>query len=206
MAAVWPIIHGERAALLADLKPLSAEHWETPSLCADWTVRQVLGHMISTARMTPTAFLTGFAGSAFNFTTFAAKGVARETAGSVPDQLAAFESVQSATTHPPGPTDSWLGEAIIHAEDIRRPLGIKREYPLEAVVRVADFYKKSNLIVGARDRIDGLRFTASDIDWTHGVGSEVRGPILSLVLAMTGRSAALADLTGAGVASLRARG
>jgi hypothetical protein len=37
-------------------------------------------------------------------------------------------------------------------------------------------------------------------------GPEVSGPILSLVMAMTGRTAVLADLTGDGVATLRSGG
>ena len=48
--------------------------WETTSTCPDWTVRDVLSHMTSTALMTPPKFLLGFAGSAFNFDRFAAKG------------------------------------------------------------------------------------------------------------------------------------
>jgi uncharacterized protein (TIGR03083 family) len=48
----WPLIHAEREALIADLDTLTDEQWATPSLCGDWTVRDVLGHMISTAKRT----------------------------------------------------------------------------------------------------------------------------------------------------------
>ena len=63
----WPFIHDEREALAADLATLSDEQWATRSLCADWTVRDVLGHMIATAKMTPPAFFTALAGSGFRF-------------------------------------------------------------------------------------------------------------------------------------------
>jgi len=99
-----------------------------------------------------------------------------------------------------------LGEAVIHSEDIRRPLGITREYPPEALVRVAQFFQGSNMIVGAKQRIAGLTLRATDTDWSTGSGPEVTGPQLALVLAMTGRSAALADLSGDGVDTLRSRG
>jgi hypothetical protein len=46
---------------------------------------------------------------------------------------------------------------------------------------------------------------ATDTEWSHGSGPEVAGPIVSLVLAMTGRKAALDDLSGDGVAELRSR-
>ena len=59
--------------------------------------------------------------------------------------------------------------------------------------------------IGAKDRIKGLRLTATDADWSTGEGPEVSGPVLSLAMAMTGRSAALAELTGEGVEVLRSR-
>ena len=45
----------------------------------------------------------------------------------------------------------------------------------------------------------------ADADWSHGTGPEVKGPILSLVMAMTGRTVADDDLAGDGVATLRSR-
>jgi uncharacterized protein (TIGR03083 family) len=98
-----------------------------------------------------------------------------------------------------------LGETLIHGEDIRRALGIEHSYPTEAAVAAADFYKGSNLILGAKRRITGLSLRATDAEWSHGSGPEAAGPILSLVLAMTGRKGALDDLSGAGVEELRAR-
>jgi hypothetical protein len=72
-------------------------------------------------------------------------------------------------------------------------------------MRVADFYKGSNLIIGAKRRIDGVTLRATDADWSHGSGPEVSGPLLSLLMAMTGRKEALDDLSGDGVATLRGR-
>jgi hypothetical protein len=69
----------------------------------------------------------------------------------------------------------------------------------------ADLYKGSNLLVGSRSRIAGLTLRATDADWSHGTGPEVSGPILSLVMAMTGRKQADDDLAGDGVATLRSR-
>jgi uncharacterized protein (TIGR03083 family) len=202
----WPLIHAEREALAADLATLTGEQWATQSLCANWTVRDVLGHMTATAKMTPPKFFASFAGAGFNFNKMTAKGVAAEATPSPGAGLANFRDHFKDTTHPPGPVESMLGEAVIHSEDIRRPLGITREYPPEALVRVAQFFQGSNLIVGAKQRIAGLTLRATDTDWSTGSGPEVTGPQLALVLAMTGRSAALADLSGDGLDTLRARG
>ena len=202
---IWPTIHAERKALAADLRGLTSEQWATPSLCSQWTVRDVLAHMTSTASLTPPAFFAKLAGSGFNFDKLQESGIAAQRGASPADTMAHFEAVLTSVKHPPGPADTWLGETIVHAEDIRRPLGIKHSYPTEAVVRVADFFKGSNLLIGSKKRISGLRLLATDTEWSHGTGPEVAGPILSLVMAMTGRKAAIGDLTGNGLATLRTR-
>lgn len=201
----WPLIHGERKALLADLQGLTDQQWDTPSWCGAWTVRQVLGHMTATAKMTPLAFFPRLIGSGFRFNAMSDKDATKESAGSPADALARFAAVVDNTTHPPGPVDSMVGESVVHPEDIRGPLGIRHTYPTEMLVRVADFYKSSNLLIGGKRRIAGLTLRATDADWVTGSGPEVSGPMLSLVLALTGRRAALSDLSGAGLATLQSR-
>ncbi|HEV3124696.1 MAG TPA: maleylpyruvate isomerase family mycothiol-dependent enzyme [Candidatus Dormibacteraeota bacterium] len=204
-ASPWPMIHTERAALVADLEGVSDAQWETPSLCELWTVRDVVAHITATAKMTQGKFFTKMIGSGFRFNAMAAKDIARERGGSPADTLAGLRSQLTATTHPPGPLDAMLGEQVLHGDDIRRPLGIAHAYPPEVLIRVADFYKGSNLLIGTKKRIAGLRLRASDVDWSTGDGPEVSGPMLSLVMAMTGRKAALADLSGEGLATLQSR-
>jgi uncharacterized protein (TIGR03083 family) len=201
----WPTIHAERQSLADDLAGLSDEQWKTPSLCAGWTVQDVVGHMVATARMTPPRFLGRFLGSGFNFDKMAAKDVAAETAGGPAATLAAFREVMTRTTAPPGPIDAMLGEALVHPDDVRRPLGIAHSYPTDSVVRVLDFFKKSNLIIGSKSRIEGVTLRATDADWSYGSGPEAAGPAHALLMAMTGRKEALADLTGEGVETLRSR-
>jgi uncharacterized protein (TIGR03083 family) len=201
----WPFIHAERAALVSDLGDVDPAGWDTKSLVPDWSVREVLGHMTSTARLTPPAFLAGLAKAGFRFHSMSAANVRQETAVSPSEQLANLSGLVNATTHPPGPVEAMLGEIIVHSEDIRRPLGIAHDYPMAAVTRAADFYKRSNLLIGAKNRIAGIKLLATDTDWSTGEGPEVAGPMLSLVLAMTGRSAALEDLSGQGLDTLRGR-
>ena len=98
-----------------------------------------------------------------------------------------------------------LGWASPHGEDIRRPLGLKHSYPTESAVRVADFYKGSNLVIGAKKRISGFTLRATDADVSVGSGPVVEGPVVSLLLATTGRRAALDDLDGPGLELLRSR-
>lgn len=202
---IWPTIHAERAALAADVEGLDDARWAARSLCENWTVQDVLAHMAATAQITPSSFFAKLIGSGFSMKRMQAKDIAVQRGASPAETLATFRRVQDSTKHPPGPNDTWLGETIIHAEDIRRPLGIAHDYPTDSAVRVADFYKGSNLVVGAKGRIAGLHLRATDADWSHGDGPEVAGPVMSLILAMTGRRPAIDDLTGEGVAILRGR-
>jgi uncharacterized protein (TIGR03083 family) len=202
---IWPVVHAERRALAADLADLSPEQWRTPSLCAGWSVHDVLAHMVATAKETPRGFLAGMVTSGFRISRFTEKRIAEERSGGPDATLAAFRAVETATSAPPGPTLSWLGEALVHAEDIRRPLGITHDYPVAAVTAVTGFYAGSNVLIGGKRRVVGLTLQATDTDWSLGSGPVVAGPARALMLATTGRKAALDDLTGPGVAALRAR-
>jgi uncharacterized protein (TIGR03083 family) len=202
---IWTTIHEERRALAKDLEPLTAEQWNTPSMCAGWTVEDVLGHMIAAARKTPPKFLAGMIGSGFRFNAMAAKDVAKETEGSPADTLARFREVLDRTSSPPGPKMTWVGEVVVHGADIRRPLGIRHTYPTDSLTSVADFYKGSNVLIGGKDRVAGLTLQATDADWSTGSGPTVTGPMLSLVLAIVGRKPALDDLSCDGMATLRER-
>src|SRR4029077_11376444 len=74
----WPLIHAERETLAADLGTLTGDQWATPSLCGDWTVRDVLGHMIATPKRSPPISLRSMAAAGSPFNNMPAKGVAAE--------------------------------------------------------------------------------------------------------------------------------
>lgn len=54
-------------------------------------------------------------------------------------------------------------------------------------------------------RLRGLCFETTDTGWATGAGAVVRGPAEAIVLAMSGRTAAWAGLTGDGAELLRDR-
>jgi hypothetical protein len=76
---------------------------------------------------------------------------------------------------------------------------------MDAVILCLNFFKGSNLIIGAKKRVSGLALKTTDASWANGTGPEVSGPAVSMLLAMCGREAALGDLSGDGVATLRGR-
>ena len=144
--------------------------------------------------------------SGFNFTRYAARGIARARRPDPQQTLGAFRDASPRTSAPPGPRETWLGEHIVHGEDIRRPLGLAHTYPMDAVLATLDFYQRSQPIIGGRDRVAGITLRATDADHSVGSGPEVAGPALDLVLAASGRPASWVNLTRPGLESLKSRG
>ena len=205
MSEMWTVVAAERGALADDLTGLTDEQWRTPSLCAGWTVHDVLAHQCGTADMNPGRFLLRFVAARFDFARFAQTQIERYRGATPAETLATFRRLQHSTSAPPGPKVSWLGEVVVHSEDIRRPLGIEHVYPPDAVRRVLDFYTGSNTLIGTKKRIADLRLVATDQDWSHGSGPAVEGRMIDLLLAATGRQAACERLQGDGVTTLRLR-
>ncbi|AKN18239.1 hypothetical protein MHAE_11566 [Mycobacterium haemophilum DSM 44634] len=205
MSDLWTTIAAERGALVNDLANLTPSQWDTPSLCRGWTVHDIVAHLSATAALNPATFLLGMAKAGFSFDKFTAGQIAKHRGTDPTATLNEFRGLQNSTSAPPGPKASWLGEVVVHGADVRRPLGIPHTYPPGAVRQVIDFYKGSNMLIGSKRRIAGLACYATDHDWQHGAGEKVEGPLLSLLLAMTGRGVACDDLTGPGVATLRSR-
>jgi uncharacterized protein (TIGR03083 family) len=203
---IWRYIGSERSALADTWETLTPEQWGAPSWCEGWSVQDVAGHLVASAEQTPANFFKEFAAAGFKFNDFAERG-AKRCAAAGPDELVQRLRARTSTrNHPPGPVSAMLGEVVVHGDDIRRPLGISHHTPEAALAIVADSWKKTNILIGSKKRIAGLRLKASDATWAYGDGPEVDGPFQSLVLAMTGRAQVLGDLSGDGVSVLTNRG
>ncbi|WP_410652547.1 maleylpyruvate isomerase family mycothiol-dependent enzyme [Amycolatopsis sp. cmx-4-54] len=202
---VWPLIHAERAALADDLAELTEEQWGTPSLCAGLTVREVLAHLTSAATLTPLRWLAGVIRCRWDFDKQVAMRLAEQLGDDGAETLERFRGVVTSTTKPPLPKPAMLGETIVHGEDIRRPLGIRRDHPIDVLTALAEYYQGSDLVVTAKGRIGGMRLQAIDGPFATGAGPLVSGTTLALIMAMTGRAAYLGELGGDGVPILRRR-
>lgn len=197
---VWPLVHAERAALIDDLSHLTDEQWQAQSLCADWTVRDVAAHLVDTARTTRLGFVLALVRARFDFDLQNTRGVERERGASPQATLQRLRAVASRRSTPPAPLDSRLVEEVVHGEDIRRPLGITHVYPPQIVLRSIRLQANTPASFGgAKELMTRVRLVATDADLVIGEGPEVSGPALSLLLAISGRQAALDDLKGPGV-------
>ncbi len=200
---VWAMVHAERAALIEDLSRVADEQWTVPSLCEEWTVHDVVAHLVDTARTTRVGFAVALVRARFDFDLLNTRGMERERGATPRETLARLRSVASRTSTPPAPLDTRLVEEVVHGEDIRRPLGIEHVYAPEAVVRSLRLQARTSASFGgAKELVADVRIMATDADLVLGDGPEVRGTALSLLLALSGRRVALDELQGPGVAAL----
>lgn len=203
---IWTYIHGERRQMVETWSSLTEDQWATASWCEGWSVQETAGHVLAAAEQTPVNFYKEMIAAGFRFNVFTDRG-AKRLAAVGPDELVRrLQARTSTTNHPPAPVMAMLGEIVVHGEDIRRPLHLPHQTPEAALVAVADGWQNSNLLIGAKRRIAGIRLQATDADWVHGDGPEVRGPLISVVMAMGGRKQAHADLSGEGLVELARRG
>jgi uncharacterized protein (TIGR03083 family) len=201
-AETWELIHEERAAMVETWTTIADAQWSMPSWCKGWTTKQVAGHIVAAAEQTPLNFSKQLTRAGFKFDVFTDRDAKRLGALSTDELIARLRARTSTTNHPPAPVMAMLGEIVVHGEDIRRPLGIDHTISPEALVAVAESYKRSNLLIGSKRRIAGLSLSSTDVDWSTGSGPEVAGPMTSLILAMSGRVEAAGDLSGEGLKTL----
>lgn len=192
----------EFAAFLADLMP---QQWDSPTLCEKWRVRDVAVHTVSYDELDARALVKRFIRGRLSTDRINAIGVA-DYADRSPEQIVAMIRNH---TEPTGLTGGFGGrvaltDGMIHQQDIRRPLGLPRAIDQERLRTALDFARFAPTIRGAW-RARGVRLVATDIDWSHGKGDEVRGPGEALLMVMAGRRAALDDVDGPGRGALSTR-
>lgn len=207
MDPLWKLVHRERAALVDCLRALPADAWERESMCAGWSVRDVAAHLLDSAGTTPLSFLAGMVRARFDFDRQNQDGVDRFRSIPPEELVERLSEAVSRTSGPPrflAPLASRIVEEIAHGEDIRRPLGIGHDYEPEAL-KAAIVYQASTSkrFGGAKEELNGVRLVAEDLDWTHGAGSELAGPAIEILMAITGRRPRDGALSGSGLRRLR---
>jgi uncharacterized protein (TIGR03083 family) len=204
-ADTMQMARAEREEFAALLEGLTPQQWDSPTLCEQWRVRDVVAHVIGYDPLSRTQLMRRMAKGLVTRGGANAVGVA-DYAVKSPEELTALVR-QYAVPH--GLTSGFGGrialtDGIIHQQDIRRPLGIPRTIPAESLRIALDFSTWAPRILGGL-RVRGLRLVATDLDWTHSNGPEVRGSGEALLMAMAGRPAALRDLDGPGKTKLAQR-
>jgi uncharacterized protein (TIGR03083 family) len=207
MTDTWTMVAETRTDLASYLETLTPEQWDAPTLCDKWKVRDVVGHLTGGAgKLSMGKMMGAMLKSGFNLNKMLATTAIDEGKHS-PDELLKTmrEAVSMRNTPPMTKPEDTLADTVIHTQDIRRALGAPGTVPEDRMRASLDRMKNASAIIGAKKRIAGVKLVATDMEWTHGEGPEVRGTGEALLMAMCGRKAALDDLTGDGVATLRSR-
>ena len=202
---LWALMRAERAALADDLSALSAEQWRHATLCGQWDVEQVVAHLTAAASLNQWQWLRSIVGARFRPDVHNQRRLAEQRGKTPAETLDRFRAVIGSTTAPSGHTPAYLGEVLVHAQDIRWPLGILRSPSVNALTPVANFFARRNFAVASRTNAAGLQLRADDGPFAIGSGPLVTGSTLALVMSMAGRAPYLEQLDGPGVPMLRSR-
>jgi uncharacterized protein (TIGR03083 family) len=199
--AGWRVVDERRAVVADILDGLGAEEWSTPSLCGGWSVRDVGAHLSIAATSSVREVLPWMLKSRGSFDRMirdSAIDRARRPTDEIVSDLRGIVGSRKLA-----PSTFWrdpLLDAIVHAHDIARPLGLTVAAPVEAARTAADWvWSRRRFPFFPAWRLRGLRLVASDVEWQRGDGPAVHGPVESLLLVSTGRPAGLADLDGPGL-------
>ena len=192
-------VKGERQKLVRELAGINHDAWDAQSLCEEWRVRDVVGHLIRLGdwNRRPHLAARDLLGSRFR-TNRALSEAARRIGNAPPDQLlerledTRYEEALTFRLHPQ-PLFA-LAEWIVHGQDIRRPLGLTTSFEPNALKAVAEVSTKW-YTWGGRQRRRAERFEATDTDWATGEGPPVlRGPLEAIVMVLFARDVAMIDL------------
>lgn len=185
---IWAHIDEQRVDLADFLDTLTADQWETPSLCPGWTVRQVAAHVTHSATNWPKlTFELARSGFRFNALTLRMARHDRRT----PEEItAALRAMVGGRRRPPGTAAADpLMDVLVHGQDIAVPLGVRRVMPVPAAVAASERVWAMGFPFNARKQFANLAFTATDAEFSVGSGKEVKAPIQDILMTLSGRRA-----------------
>jgi uncharacterized protein (TIGR03083 family) len=204
----WAWLARGRRDLADLLETLTREQWESPSLCTGWRICDVAAHVA----MTPTepstvAIVTGMVRARGHLWDFGRDVAIAYAEARTPEEIVNVLRRDAEARTMPALTNAknLLMDAYVHAQDVALPLGLDHPVPTEPGVAGFDRVWSMGWPFWARRRLRGLRLVATDAPVDVGAGPVVEGPLVGLLLLVTGRTeAARARLSGPGVASLAA--
>ena len=206
-AAVFAASAVERRAVADLVEGLDEAQLATPSLCAGWDVRTVAAHLASAVAPGTGPFLRALVRGGFRphrVNDVAAREWARRP---VPELVAHLREHADSRYSPPvtGPR-APLTDVLVHAGDLRLPLGLPHDPAPDGVGAALDFVTGGRPVgFVRRGTLARLALDAEDLGRRWGTGERVTGRGIDLLVAACGRAAVLDRLTGPGVAQLAGR-
>jgi len=199
------LIAAHRRALADALSQLPADQWHGASLCAGWTPAHVLAHQTMPFRISEAEFMGGMQQRGGDFTKFSDE-IAERDSNIPPLELVTVlrENADNAWAPPGGGLAGALSHDVIHGLDISWLPGLAYEIPVQAMTMVLDSITSpltlpADAVVAADVQpnagratlfgfpLDGIRVSATDLDWSAGQGAELRGRSRDLLPLLAGR-------------------
>jgi uncharacterized protein (TIGR03083 family) len=209
---LWTAIDDQRHRTADLLETLTPDQWAHASLCDGWTVRDVAAHLTPQQQHVGDALRFLVRHPRMLRTVSLNRAIhesavlqARLPTGEIIRRIRA--SIGSRRHNSFVSERDTLTDILVHSQDISVPLGLDLEMltapAAEAATRVWEVRGTWLAKVNRRLPLEAYRLTAADTDWTVSEGLEITGPIAALLLLLTGRPAALAQLSGPGADILR---
>lgn len=189
---------------------LTPAQWDQMSLCSEWRVRDVAGHVIEVATLTGPKVAAMLLRYGFRINTMVTREAIKHGTETAPEDLRAEvrATVGLRRAFPGIKPEGVLTGEMIHQQDVRRAVGMNRTIDPRRVRIALDQAKRTmaGVLFGRRWSAD-LFLRAVDMDWQAGTPAspEVEGTGEALLMAMAGRATALDDLTGPGLEVIRSR-
>ena len=187
---VWRHIDEQRGILADMFDGIDTALWSTPSLCEEWTVRDVAAHLthshVSMPRMVLEAVRSGF-----RFNAMIHRIAVEDTRS--PAQIAdALRAMRGLRKRVPGTADADpLMDVLVHGQDIAVPLGINLPMPTDAAAAAAQRLWTMRFPFNPQRRLQGIELVATDADFRVGTGRVVEAPIRDIVMLLAGRPSAI---------------
>lgn len=204
----WAAIDAQRTRVADLVEGLSPAQLDHPSLCDGWTVRDVAAHLTlqELSLLDGLRVVVRHPGSLNRTINRSAVAEARRL--TQPEAVARIRGMRGHRRHNVGVTlHETLCDVLVHGLDMAIPLGLDLEIPVEAAAEVASrihgFRGRGLSTVFRKVPVWGYRLVATDHSWAAGEGPEVRGPMVALLLLLTGRTVRVDELSGPGAGRLR---
>ena len=210
------LIAEHRRALADALSELSDAQWRGVSLCTGWTPAHVLAHQTMPFRISEAEFIAGMREYGGDFTKYSDE-IAERDSNIPPAELIVVlrENAENPWAPPGGGLAGALSHDVIHGLDIAWLPGLAYEIPAEAMTIVLGSITRplelpEGAAVGADVQpdagrttvfgfpLDGIKVSASDLDWSVSEGAELRGRSRDLLPLLAGRKISRELFSGPG--------
>src|SRR5699024_9053257 len=150
------------------------------TLSSDWTVEQMVAHLTAGANTTLLPWLGSMVRAGFNANKHNERRLSHYFDDSPDETLEMYRNSVSNTSAPTKDYAAWLGELIVHAQDIAQPVGLRLTPEAKSLEVVAHFFAAKDFAVDSKSLSEGLTLEATDSEFRSGDGPKVRGKLLNL--------------------------